>query len=144
MKEVQRAILAALAAALVAGAALFLESIYIVDLDLRYPIVLLTKLVSAIIIIILMVRAGLLVVKGKVLTTAPQAYGGIKNLLTVLFVTLASLVACIFGISLMVEKAGSIQYWPLLIVLIFGGLGAHGSRYLWREWRMYRGLRDKY
>jgi hypothetical protein len=143
MTELQRAIWAVLVAVLTAGGALLLESINIADPDLRYPIVLLTKVLGAIGVIILTVRVALIFVKGKVLTTAPYAFGGIKNLGTVLLVTVASLMACIFGVSLMVEKSGSIEYWPLVIVLIFGGLGAHGSRYLWREWRMYRGLRGK-
>jgi hypothetical protein len=140
---VQRAIGATLIALFISGIALLLEGINIADPDLRYPIVLLTKVLGAIIIFILMVRVALLVVKGKVLTTAPHAYGGIKNLGTVLFVTVASLMACLFGVSLMVEKSGSIAYWPLVIVFIFGGLGAHGSRYLWREWRMYQRLRSR-
>jgi hypothetical protein len=143
MTEVQRAIGATLIALFISGIALLLEGINIADPDLRYPIVLLTKVLGAIIIFILMVRVALLVVKGKVLTTAPHAYGGIKNLGTVLFVTVASLMACLFGVSLMVEKSGSIAYWPLVIVFIFGGLGAHGSRYLWREWRMYQRLRSR-
>lgn len=137
----ETAVEAALVAVLVAVGALSWENINIVDPDLLYPVVLLTKVLGAIIVIVLLVRVALLIVKGKVLTTAPHAYGAIRNLGTVLLITVVSVMACVVGVFLMVKKTGSIEYWPLVIVLIFGGLGAHGSRYLWREWRMYRRLR---
>jgi hypothetical protein len=143
MSEVQKAVRTALVAAVAASGALLLESVYIADPDLRYPIVLLTKVLGAIVVIILIIRVAWTIAKKKVQTVAPHAEGGLRNLGAVLVVTAASLGGCIFGVSLMRGQSGSIEYWPLSIVLIFGGLAVYGLRYLWREWRMYRRLRSE-
>jgi hypothetical protein len=143
MSEVQRAVRAVLVALLVAAGVLVLENRNIADPDLRYPIVLLSKVLGAIIVVILVVRVPLLIVKRKVLAIAPHAEGGLRNLGTMLLTTTASFGTCAFGVSLMIDKTGSIEYWPLSIVLIFGGLAAYGIRYLWREWQLYRRLSGK-
>ncbi len=142
MSEVQKAVRTVLVALVIAARALVLESIYIVEQDLRYAILLLTKVLGAIVVIILTTRVPLTIIRQKG-SIAPHAEGGLRNLGRVLLLTAASLGGCVFGVSLMREQFGSIEYWPLSIVLIFGGLAVYGLRYLWREWRMYRPLRSE-
>jgi hypothetical protein len=143
MSEIQRAVRDVLVALLVIGGILLLESRNIADPDLRYPIVLLSKVLGAIIAVLLVVRVPLLIVKRKVIATAPHAERGLRNLGAMLLTTVASIGTCAFGVSLMIDTTGSIEYWPLSIVLIFGGLAAYGLRYLWREWQLYRRLSGK-
>ena len=138
MSVVQRAVLAALVALLVFGGVLFLENVHIADPDLRYPIVLLTKILGAIIMLILVVRVALIAIRQKVRLIAPHAQEGLKALGTVLIVTAFALVGYVFGVSLMINRSGAMDFWSLAIVLICGGLGAYGTSYLWREWRLYR------
>jgi hypothetical protein len=143
MSEVQKAVRTALVATVVTAGALVAETIWIADPDLRYPIVLLTKILGIIIGVIFIARVLLLVVKEKVLATAPHAYARIQNLGKVMFATAASLMGCAFGASILRDKSGVIEYVPLGIALIFGGMAALGLRYLWREWITYRRWRGE-
>jgi hypothetical protein len=137
---VRQAVTAAVVAVFVTAGALFLENIYIADTDLRYPIMLLTKVLGAIVVIILAVRVGLLLVKEQVRKVAPQAQGGLQKLGAVLFVTLVSVLGGVFGV-LSMSKSDVIELWPPAIVLVLFGLAAYGITYLWREWRLYRSWR---
>jgi hypothetical protein len=140
MSNVRRAAIAALVCALLAAGGVLWGNASISDPDLRYPIVLLTKLIGAIGVTVFIVRAALLIVKGKVLAVVPGSQEGLQNLGTILFLTVVSAMGCVFGVFLMRTKSGAIEYWPLIMVLMFVGLGAFCTRYLWREWQVYRRL----
>jgi hypothetical protein len=144
--EVQKAVRTALATTVVTAGALIAETIWIADPDLRYPIVLLTKILGILLGVIFVARVLILIVKEKVLATAPHANARIRNLGRVMFVTAASLMGCVFGVSILRDKSGVIEYVPLGFALIFGGIAAFGLRYLWREWityRLWRGERQR-
>jgi hypothetical protein len=140
---VQRAVLVALITLLVFGGVLFLENIHIADPDLRYPIVLLTEILGAIIMLILVVRVALIVIRLRVRLIAPHAQAGLKALGTVLIVTAFALIGCVFGVSLMINRSGAMDFWSLAVVLICGGLGSYGTSYLWRAWITYRRVSGK-
>jgi cytochrome b561 len=98
----------------------------------------LTKTFGVIVLIISVARVAIIFVEEKVRASAPQALEGLRALGGVLFVTIVSLMACVFGMSLMRGKSGFVEYWPLGIVLIFGLLAAYCIRNLWHGWQMYR------
>jgi len=130
-----------LVAVLVAVGALLLENIYIADTDLRYPIVLLTKVLGAIVVVILISRVVLRTAKDRLQKVAPQAQDALGKLGAVLFLTLASLIGGAFGL-LSMGKSDVAELWPPAIVLVLFGLSAYGMTYLWREWRLYRRWRS--
>jgi hypothetical protein len=140
VSSVQRAVLVAVIALLVFGSALFLENTHIADSDLRYPIVLLTKILGAIIMLILVVRVALIVMRQRLRLIAPHAEDGFRSLGAVLIVTAFAIIGCTFGVSLMLTRSGAIDFWYLAIVLICGGLGAYGTSHLWRAWTKFRRL----
>jgi hypothetical protein len=140
---VQRAAIAVVVALLVAAVALLVESNYITDPDLRYPIVLLTKIVGVISVIILAARVAIAFVKKRMSPNGAAVHEGLRNLGSILFLTIASTLGCVFGVWQLRGHSGAIELWPLVIVLVFGGLAAFGMRYLWREWQLYRRLSAK-
>jgi len=140
---VKRAVGAAVAAVLVSVCALILEHAYIADPDLRYPVVLLTGILGAIITLILVIRVPWVVMRERVRAAAPQAEQGLRAVGTLLVVTIFAFMGLVFGVSLMRGRSGSIQFWPLGIVLMFGGLGVYASSGLWRLWKAYRQLSGK-
>lgn len=139
----KRAIWTAVVAFLVFLAALLLENAYITDPDLRYPIALLTRMLGVIIVLLLSIRVALVFTREKVRAVAPKAEEGLRAVGTVSVITAFSLTGCIFGVSLMVDGSGSIQLWPLGIVLIFGALGAYCTSYLRRTWKEFQRLKEK-
>lgn len=143
MRAVGRAVRDAIVVVAVFAGALLLEHGYITDADLRYPVVLLTALLGAILAVILVVRVPWVFAKEKVRAISPGAAAGLKSLGGMLLVTLASLGGCVFGVTLMRPRPGVIEYWPLGIVLVFGGLALNGMRYLRREWQMYQRLSNR-
>jgi len=144
LTDVQKALLTAVFAAICSAATLFLETRFITDLDLRYPVVLLTKVSAVILVVVLSIRVPLLAAKNRMLKAAPNAQEGIRNFGRVLLVTAFSLVGCVFGVSLWIEKAPTTQDpVPIGMLLIFGTLAAFGLRYLWREWRAYQRLSSR-
>ena len=143
MSRVHRAIGAVLIALVAFATLLIFEKTQVSDPDLRYPIVLLTELAGAIVILLFLARIGIVFVKEKILAVAPGTEEGLRNFSAVLLVTGFSLIACVFGVSLMRPKSGAIEYWPVPIVLVFGGLAGYGTRYLWRVWQVYRRLNRK-
>jgi uncharacterized membrane protein len=120
-----------------------LENIHISDPDLLYPIVLLTKILGVIVMLILVVRVALIVMRQRVRLIAAHAQEGLKALGTVIIVTAFALIGCVFGVSLMINRSGAMDFWSLAIVLICGGLGSYGTSYLWRAWIMYRRVSGK-
>ena len=140
MRAVGRAVRDAVVVVVVFACAALLEHGYIMDPDLRYPVILLTTLLGAILAVILVVRVPWVFVRENVRAISPGAEQGLKSLGGMLFVTMASLGGCVFGVSLMRPRPGVIEYWPLSIVLVFGGLALNGMRYLRREWQMYKRL----
>lgn len=138
MSLVQRAVGVAVGALLIFAGASFFESTYIADPDLRYPIVLLTRVLGAIVVLLLAVRVALVFTRERVRAVAPNAEQGLRAVGTVLVVTAFSAMGCAFGVSLMIEKSGTVKLWPLGIVSIFGALGAYGTSYLCRAWKMSR------
>jgi hypothetical protein len=139
----QRAVGAAFVALLFFAVALLLEDAYITDSDLRYPIVLLTEVLGSIIMLILTIRLAMVFIRRTMRATDVRAEESIRAIGTVLLVTLFSLVGLAFGIFLIFERVGTIQLWPLGIVLIFGALGAYGTSNLWGAWKEYRRLSGK-
>ena len=136
----QPAVRALLVAVVAFAGALLLETIYIADAGLRYPIVLLTKVLGAIVVAILTARMVLLIVKERVRKVAPQAQAGLRKLGAVLFVTLASAAGGVFGV-LSMSRSDITELWPPTIVLVLLALATYGVTYLWREWRLYRSWR---
>jgi hypothetical protein len=143
MTVVQRAVGIVVVSVVLVVGTLLLESHFIADPDLRYPIVLLTKVLGLIVVVIFIARAVFGIAKAKVLAAAPEAHGGFRNFGTALLLTMASVGGCAFGISLMLDRPGVIEYWPLGIVVVFGGFTALGLGYLLREWQIYRRFRRK-
>lgn len=143
MNTVQRAVGAALVALIAFAGAMLLENSYVADPELRYPILLLTGILGAIITFILVVRVALAFIRGRVRNVAPQAEASLRPLGTFTIVTAFSAMGLVFGISLMVSQSGATQFWPLGIVLAFGGLGAYSTSHLWWAWKMYRRFKDK-
>jgi hypothetical protein len=143
MGKVQRALAIAFAFVVVSSAAVIYANASLADPDLRYPVVLLTKLAGGLGAVFFLGRAAVLFVKLRVLARAPGAAQGLQTLLGMLAMAVGSAMSCILGASLMVTKSGALTYWPLPIVLVFGGLGAFSTRYLWREWQTHRRLGSK-
>ena len=138
MTTIRRDAIAAIVATSIAAGALFCERIFIPDPDLRYPIVLLTKTLAIIVCAILIARVLVSIVKEKVRTETPQAHSGLVNLGKLALLTGASLVGFAFGVFLVIGKAGSIEYWPLGIVLMFGVLTGYCVKHLWSGYKAYR------
>ena len=102
------------------------------------------KVSAVILVVILSIRVPLVAAKNSILKVAPIAYEGIRNFGRVLLVTAFSLVGCVFGASLWIEKAPTTKDpVPIGMLLIFGTLATFGLRYLWREWRTYQRLRSR-
>ena len=138
MSKVQWALAIALAFVVVSSAGVHYANAYIADPDLRYPVILLTKLTGGLGSVFFLGRAAVLFGTIRVLARAPGVEPGLQTLLGMIAVAVSSAIACITGASFMVTKSGAIAYWSLPIVLVFGVLGAFSTRYLWREWQMYR------
>jgi hypothetical protein len=143
MRKVQWALGIAFAFVIVSTAAVLYSNASIADADLRYPIVLLSKLIGGLGAVFFLGRAAVLFVKLRVLARSPRTEQGLQTLLGMLAIAVASGIACVLGAFLMASHSRPIRYWPLPIVLVFGVLGALSTRYLWREWQMYRRLRHK-
>jgi len=144
LTEIRKAALGAIFAAICAAVILFFEGTYISNSDLRYPVVLLTKVSAVILVGILGIRVPLIATRNRILKVAPNAHEGIRNFGRVLLVTTFSLVGCVFGATLWIEKASTTtDYLPIGMLLIFGTLATLGLRYLLREWRRYQRLRPR-
>jgi hypothetical protein len=144
LTEIQKAALGAIFAAIFGAAIIFFESRYISDSDLRYPVVLLTKVSGAILVVILGIRVPLIATRNSILKVAPNAHEGIRNFGRVLLVTVFSSVGFVFGATLWIEKTSTTtDYLPIGMLLFFGTLATLGLRYLLREWRRYQRLRPR-
>ena len=138
MNAMQRAVGAVPVALAVFAGTYLLETAYIADQDLQYPVVLLTKVLGTIIVLILVMRVVLLFIRERVRAVVPHAEEGLRALGKVALVAAFSIIGCVFGVTLMINKPGAIQFWPLGIVLVFAGLCAYCTSYIWRVWKMSR------
>lgn len=141
MESIRNVVVAAIIAVFIVTAAMTAENNLIADVDLRHAVTLITGVLAGILAVLFSTRIAFLMLKNKILAVAPHLYVPIRNLARVSFVTVMSLIGCLFIVAHMKNKSGAVNYRLMFTVVIFGAVALYGLNYMWRVWRTYRRLR---